>query len=85
MGTVEQRAGGTRGEYAATTNTQGNGGARFFLSPIDEYAAASSIGWPIGGEDLDFILPWPRVRMRTNLGGFTRPSVFCWDPVQGAP
>jgi hypothetical protein len=28
---------------------------------------------------------WPRVRMRTSLGGFTRPSVFCWDSVEGAP
>jgi hypothetical protein len=69
----------------ATTNTQGNGAARFFLSPIDEYEATSSIGWPIGGENLDFKLPWPRVRMRTILGGFTRPSVFCWDSVEGAP
>jgi hypothetical protein len=28
---------------STTTNTQGNGAARFFLSPIDEYEAASSI------------------------------------------
>jgi hypothetical protein len=41
---------------AATTNTQGNGAARFFLSPIDEYEAASSIGWPMGGREPGFYI-----------------------------